>query len=540
MLTDTISEDPGRSERVAAGIKRSDTKLVIAASAVGTVFEWYDFFVYGTLATIIGAHFFPADNPSASLLITLATFGVGFGMRPLGAVLFGVLGDRLGRKYTFLATVALMGIATAAIGFLPDFKAVGLAAPILLLLLRVLQGLALGGEYGGAAIYVAEHAPEGKRGFYTSFIQAGVVGGFLLSLTVVLVASSFVAKESWEAWGWRIPFIFSLVLLAISLWLRAKLHESPVFRQMQQESALSRNPLRESFDSGAKVLRMLVALFGVTAGFTVIYYTSQFQALYFVQNTVRIADTPARLIVGAAAVFSIGWMILFGWLSDKVGRKPLMIGGYVLALLTLFPLFHVMQGVGNPDLAAATARAPVVVTGSDCTYDPFATKVQVTACGKVLDALSKKGVAYAKHQGAAGAPPQVTIGGQVVAPTPDGIDAGLKAAGYRLDKQTPPFRRALLVALAVIAVGFLSGVTYGPVAAILVELFPARVRYTSMSVPYHIGAGYFGGFLPFISQYIVARTGNPFAGLWYTMAVVTLGLVVVVVGLPETAKRRLD
>ncbi|QJU60547.1 MFS transporter [Sphingomonas sp. AP4-R1] len=515
--------------------------LVILASTLGTVFEWYDFFVYGTLATIIAHHFFPADNPNASLLITLATFGVGFGMRPLGAVLFGVLGDRLGRKYTFLATVALMGGATALIGLLPTYRQIGLTAPILLLLARVAQGLALGGEYGGAAIYVAEHAPARRRGLYTSFIQAGVIGGFLLSLIAVLASTSLVDKAQWESWGWRVPFLFSLVLLAVSLWVRLKLHESPVFRELQAEGGLARNPLRESFDRWAKVKRILVALFGISAGLTVIWYTAQFQSLYFIQNALRVDDTAARLIVGAAAVCSLGWFLLFGWISDLVGRKKPIVIGHALTLLLLFPLFHWMAAAGNPDLAAAMARAPVVVTGGDCAYDPFATGKQATPCGRLLDALAKKGIAYTKVDAPAGQPPQVRIGGQPVdAADPARLDAALAEAGYRLEKIVPPFGRAVQVALAIIGIGFLSGMTYGPVAALLVELFPARVRYTSMSVPYHIGTGYFGGFLPFISQLIVVKTGDPFAGLWYTMAVVAMALVVTAFGLPETAGKELE
>jgi MFS family permease len=506
--------------------ERSPLKLVILASTLGTVFEWYDFFVYGTLAGVIGQNFFPAGNSAVSLLITLATFGVGFGMRPVGAVLFGVLGDKLGRKYTFLVTVALMGGATAA--------------PILLVLLRVAQGLALGGEYGGAAIYVAEHAPRKKRGFYTSFIHAGVAGGFLLSLFVVLSANHFAAAEDWAAWGWRIPFLFSLVLLAISLWVRLMLRESPVFRAMQREGKVARNPLRESVDSMAKWRKLLIMLFGVTAGLTVIFYTAHFQSLYFIQNAVRIDDTPARLIVGLSALLSMGWYVLFGWLSDKIGRKPPIIAGYVLMLLFAFPLFHMMANAGNPDLAAAAERAPVVVRGSDCAFNPLATKGQATACGRVLDSLSKRGIAYHKAKIAAG-PPLVTIGSKVLtAPDDAAIEAGLAEAGYPTGKVTPPFKRAAKVALGIIVIAIISGMTYGPVAALLVETFPARVRYTSLSIPYHIGSGYFGGFLPFINQYIVAKTGDPFAGIWYTVGVTALALLVVAIGVPETAGKELE
>ena len=522
------------------GTPRSGVKLVIAASALGTMFEWYDFFLYGTLATIIGQHFFPAGNESVSLLITLATFGVGFGMRPLGALLFGVLGDRLGRKYTFLATVALMGGATAAIGIVPTYAQWGMAAPVTLLVLRVIQGLALGGEYGGAAIYVAEHAPANRRGFHTSFIQAAAVAGFLLSLAVVLIATFFVPKDQWEAWGWRVPFLFSLVLLAISLWIRLKLHESPVFRQMQAEGTIARNPLRESFNSWAKVRVVLVALFGIAAAFTTIFYTALFQVLYFVQNALRIDDTSARLIVGAGALASIGSFVAAGWLSDRFGRKRVILGGYVAALLLLFPLFHGMMAAGNPGLAHAMKRAPVLVIGNDCRFDPFATHGQANTCGKLLDALSRRGVPYTKRRGNTGAAAEVTVAGRLVAPGDVALDVALAKAGYRLEKHTPPLASAIAIAAAVFALGLLSGLTYGPTAAALVELFPARVRYTSLSVPYHIGSGYFGGFLPFISQFIVAKTGDPFAGLWYTIAVVTFGLVVALVALPETAGKQLE
>jgi MFS family permease len=515
-------------------------RLVIFASTLGTVFEWYDFFVYGTLATVIAKLFFPSASATAGLLLTLATFGAGFGVRPVGAVLFGWLGDRLGRKYTFLVTITLMGLATAAVGLLPTFASIGVAAPALLVGCRLLQGLALGGEYGGAAIYVAEHAPRGRRGFYTSFIQAGVIGGFLLSVAVVLAANWFVDPRAWEAWGWRVPFVFSLLLLAVSLWVRLKLKESPVFRAMKEAGETARNPLKESFDSWPKVRLILVALFGIAAGLTVIWYTAQFQGLYFLQNALRIEDNAARLMIGVAAMFSLFWFILFGWLSDKVGRKKPIVIGYALTVVLMFPLFHWMASAANPDMLAAMDRSPVVVTGSDCEYHPFA-KVQPTACGKVLDALSKKGVGYRKAEGPPGTAPVVTIGGAPVnAVDPKALDSALAVAGYPMQKIVPPLSRAWQIVLAIVVIGMLSGMTFGPVAALLVELFPARVRYTSMSVPYHIGTGYFGGFLPFISQYIVAKTGDPFAGLWYTVGVVAMALVVTALWLPETAGKELD
>jgi MFS family permease len=516
-------------------------RLVIVASSLGTVFEWYDFFVYGTLAALIGKLFFPAASESAGFLLALATFGVGFGVRPVGALVFGILGDKLGRKYTFLVTITLMGLATAAIGFLPTFAQIGMAAPILLVALRALQGLALGGEYGGAAIYVAEHAPQKRRGYYTGFIQGSVVGGFILSLIVVLGTTAILGQEAWEAWGWRVPFLFSLLLLAVSLWIRMKLSESPVFQAMKDAGETAKNPLRESFNSWARTRRILAAMIGVAAGLTVIWYTAQFQALYFLQNALRLEDNIARIVVGVAAMASLFWFVFFGWWSDRVGRKKPIIIGYVLTILLMFPLFHAMANIANPALVAAMEKSPVVVTGSDCSYNPFAQKGQVTACGKVLDVLSKKGVAYKKVEGAAGVAPFVTIGGNPVdASAPESLEAGLKAAGYNLDKVTPPIGKIMLLILCIVAIGCLSGLTYGPVAAYLVELFPARVRYTSMSIPYHVGTGYFGGFLPFISQYIVAKTGDPFSGLWYTIGVVAVALFVTILFLPETSGKELD
>ncbi len=517
-------------------------RLVILASSLGTVFEWYDFFIYGTLAPVIAMHFFPAANPTAALLLTLATFGAGFGVRPLGAILFGILGDKMGRKYTFLVTITLMGIATAAVGILPTYAQIGIAAPILLVVCRLLQGLALGGEYGGAAIYVAEHAPRNKRGYYTSFIQASVIGGFLLSVVMVLASNALVSVEARTEWAWRIPFLVSILLLAVSLWVRLKLKESPVFKAMKEAGKTARNPLRESFRTWPQVKMILVALFGIAAGLTVIWYTAQFQALYFLQSTLRIDDTAARLMIGIAAMFSIFWFVLFGWLSDKIGRKAPIVTGYALTIILMFPLFYWMAGAANPELAVAMERNPVTVQGTNCDYDPFASR-QATPCGRALDALTRRGIAYTvlPAPGWQGDTYRVRVGSTLVnAEDPAALEPVLAGAGYRLEKTVPPFGRAAQVVLAIVVIGFLSGMTYGPVAALLVEMFPARVRYTSLSVPYHIGTGYFGGFLPFISQYVVARTGDPFSGLWYTIGVVAMALVVTLFWLPETAGKKLD
>ena len=516
----------GASAAAAEQLKPSDVRLVIAASSLGTVFEWYDFFIYGTLATIVGRTFFPASSPTVELLYSLAGFAVGFGFRPLGAVLFGYFGDKLGRKYTFLVTITLMGLATAAVGFVPSAAEIGFAAPAILILLRVLQGLALGGEYGGAAIYVAEHASPKRRGFYTSFIQGSVAGGFILSLAVVLGTQAVLGDAAWNAWGWRFPFIFSLALLGISLWMRLKLSESPVFRAMKEAGETARNPLKETFTYPGNIRPLLVALFGIGAGLTVIWYTAMFQSLYFLQNAMKLEQSVAQTLVGIGAGSGLVFFVFFGWLSDKVGRKGPIVTGYVLTLLLLFPVFWMMGDAANPGLSDAAREAPVVVGGRDCRYSPFA-KVQATECGRTLDMLTKRGVPYAVDERLAG----VIVGEHGIAsgyPSEAELDAALKAAGYDLGRVRPDGARIAVILLGILILSALSGMTYGPVAALLSELFPPRIRYSSMSIPYHIGTGYFGGFLPLVSQYIVAKTGDPFSGLWYTWAVVAMALAVTV------------
>ncbi len=509
-----------------------DIRLVITASSLGTIFEWYDFFIYGTLAAsgIIGRTYFPAGNETVQTLLAWAGFAVGFGFRPLGAVLFGFLGDRWGRKYTFLVTITLMGLATAGVGLVPSAASIGLAAPAIIILLRIMQGLALGGEYGGAAIYVAEHAPPGKSGFYTSFIQASVAGGFILSLAVVLLAKAVIPPEAWEAWGWRLPFIFSLALLAVSLWMRLKLSESPVFKKMKAAGETAANPFIESFTYPGNLQRLFVALFGIAAGLTVIWYTAMFTVLSFLQATMRVEETTAQLIVGAGAAAGLVWFVVFGWLSDKIGRKTPIVLGYALTLILLFPIFWVIGGAANPELARAAARAPVVVSGPACRYSPFA-KEQADECGRLLDYFSKKGVAYTSVPAPATV---VTIGGLTQQDTSAAaLDAALTANGYNLGKVIPSPGNIVIILLAIITLSALAGITYGPVAALLAEMFPPRIRYSSMSIPYHIGTGYFGGFLPFISQYIVARSGNPYGGLWYTLGVVAMALIVTLLWLKD-------
>ncbi|MFM5884229.1 MAG: MFS transporter, partial [Novosphingobium sp.] len=387
----------------------ADMRLVIAASSMGTVFEWYDFFIYGTLNAILTKAFFPTGNATLATLLFWLVFAVGFGFRPLGAVLFGFLGDRLGRKYTFLVTVTLMGIATAGVGLIPSAESIGLAAPALVILLRVLQGLALGGEYGGAAVYVAEHAPPERRGYFTSYIQASVVGGFVLSLIVVLTCKGLMPEDTWKAWGWRVPFLLSLALLGISLWMRLKLSESPVFQAMREEGEIAGNPFIESFTYPGNKRRIFVALFGIAAGLTVIWYTAMFTGLSFLTNAMRMDDTRAQVIVGLSATLGMGFYLYFGHLSDRIGRKKPIVWGYALTLLALFPAFWLMGAHANPGLTAAAARAPVAVSGVDCTYHPFASE-QPTQCGKLLGDLTALGVPY-RVTGDAYGDPRINVAG---------------------------------------------------------------------------------------------------------------------------------
>ena len=520
---------------------QKEIRMVIAASSAGTVFEWYDFFIYGTLAAIIGKAFFPSDNATLETLLVWAGFAVGFGFRPLGAVLFGFLGDRLGRKYTFLVTVTLMGIATAGVGMIPSAATIGIAAPIIVILLRVLQGLALGGEYGGAAVYVAEHSPPGKRGFYTSFIQASVVGGFVLSLIVVLGCKASMPDAVWQSWGWRVPFLLSLILLAISLWMRLKLSESPVFQAMKAQGELAKNPLKESFTYPGNPRRIFIALFGIAAGLTVIWYTAMFSGLSFLKGPMKVDDTAAEVIVGVAAAVGMGFFIWAGHLSDRVGRKKPIIWGYGVTLVLLFPLFWLMGSVANPSLQAAAERAPVTVSGSRCEFDPFAQQ-QGTACGKTLGELTKLGVPYAVAATDSGFDSvTIRIGDREVASEdPALLLPALEASGYDFAKQIPGWGSIAVIFLALLGLSALSGFTYGPVAALLSEMFPPHVRYSSLSIPYHIGTGYFGGFLPLIASFIIAKTGDAYSGLWYTWFVVLVAFLVSVFMLKDPVEGEWD
>ncbi|MEL7680894.1 MFS transporter [Citromicrobium bathyomarinum] len=538
------------SASAAASANREPTdkeiRLVIAASSAGTIFEWYDFFIYGTLAGLIGAAFFPSGNETLQILLVWAGFAVGFGFRPLGAILFGFLGDKLGRKYTFLVTVTLMGIATAGVGLIPDAATIGIAAPIIVIGFRILQGLALGGEYGGAAIYVAEHAPPEKRGFYTSFIQASVVGGFVLSIIVVLTCRWLIPAEDFAAWGWRVPFLLSIILLGISLWMRLKLSESPVFKAMKEAGETSGNPFIESFTYPGNKKRIFVALFGITGVLTTIWYTAFFSSLSFLRGPMRVDESVVEWMLLAGGLISMSFYLVIGRWSDRIGRKLPIILGAGLSLALLFPVFWGMGHLANPGLSAAAERTPVVVTGQNCTPDPFAELFgrEQTDCGKLLDALTSSGVRYELREGGALG---LSVGGEAQPLDPalfaqgpalrDGVREALSAKGFDFSTQVPPVANILGIVGLLLVMGMLSALTYGSVAALLTEMFPPQIRYSSMSIPYHIGAGYLGGFLPLIAGIIVARSGDIYAGLWYTWIVVAFGLLVAWWGLPSGPPR---
>lgn len=523
-----------------------EIRLVIAASSAGTVFEWYDFFIYGTLFALIGKAFFPSDNETLQILLVWAGFAIGFGFRPLGAILFGFLGDRLGRKYTFLVTVTLMGIATAGVGFVPSAESIGIAAPIIVIGLRILQGLALGGEYGGAAIYVAEHAPPERRGYYTSYIQASVVGGFVLSILVVLGCRFLIPEEQFNDWGWRVPFLLSILLLVISLWMRLKLNESPVFQAMKAEGEIAGNPFVESFTYPGNKKRIFVALFGVTGILTTIWYSAFFSSLSFLQRDMRLDELTVELTLLIAGLIGMTFYIFVGRWSDRVGRKKPIIVGALLTLLLIFPCFWIMGNLANPGLAEAAERNPVVVSGPQCSTDPFAELFdrEQSDCGKLLGTLTVSGVRYQLHPGS---DLSLSVGGEPLAIDAtwfgdgklrsEAIQAELTKSGFDFSRQTPPLVNLAGIVAILLVLSALSALTYGSVAALLSEMFPPRIRYSSMSIPYHIGAGYLGGFLPLIAGVIVASTGNIYSGLWYTWGVVAFGVIVAWWGIPDGPPR---
>ncbi len=534
-------------------------KFVIGASSLGTVFEWYDFYLYGSLATYISAHFFSAVNETTAFIFALAAFAAGFAVRPFGAIVFGRIGDIVGRKNTFLVTMAIMGVSTFAVGLLPGYDQIGVAAPIILVLMRLLQGLALGGEYGGAATYVAEHAPNNRRGLYTSWIQTTATLGLFLSLIVIMLTRGLVPAEEFAEWGWRIPFLLSVVLLVISLWIRLQLNESPVFKRMKEEGQTSKAPLAESFGRWSNLKLVLIALFGAVAGQAVVWYTGQFYALFFLERTLKVDGLTANYLIAIALLIGTPFFIFFGWLSDKIGRKPIILAGCVLAALTYFPLFNGLTHAANPALAQAQANAPVVVAADPDTcslqFDPVGrNRFDQSGCDIATAALVRAGVSYRSESASGDA--SVRIGDiNLDTPRPQGmapearaaaiaafqtdLRAALDAQGYPAAAAPDAINKPLVVAILALLVIYVTMV-YGPIAAMLVELFPARIRYTSMSLPYHIGNGWFGGFLPTTAFAIVAATGNIYSGLWYPVIVAAATAIIGLLLLPETSKRNID
>jgi MFS family permease len=532
-------------------------KRVIFASSLGTVFEWYDFYLYGALLTVISKKFFSGMNDTTAFMFALLAFAAGFLVRPFGALVFGRLGDLVGRKYTFLVTIVLMGSSTALVGLLPSYATIGVAAPIILIILRLLQGLALGGEYGGAATYVAEHAPNGKRGLYTSWIQTTATMGLFLSLLVVLACRMSMSTESFEAWGWRIPFLASIALLAISVYIRLQLQESPVFAEMKAEGSLSKAPLSESFTKWPNLKIVLLALLGATAGQAVVWYGGQFYALFFLEKVLQVEGTAANLIMAAALLLGTPFFVVFGALSDKIGRKKIVLAGCLLAVLTYFPIFKGLTHFANPALDAAVTTSPVTVVAdpAECSFqfDPVGKKQYTSSCDMLKGALARMGVSYSNETAPAGQTASVRVGDTLVnfvAPPSAGVlssaeykkaqdaaAAPLKAvlveAGYPPKADMSALNYPMVILLCWLLVIYVTMV-YGPIAAWLVELFPARIRYTSMSLPYHIGNGWFGGFLPVTSFAIVAATGNIYNGLWYPVVVASITLVVGSLFLRET------
>jgi MFS family permease len=568
-------------------------KLIITASSLGTVFEWYDFYLYGLLTAIIAAQFLTGLNPTTSFIMALLVFAAGFIVRPFGALVFGRIGDLVGRRYTFIITLLVMGLSTFLVGCLPTYKTVGVAAPIMLVVLRMFQGLALGGEYGGAATYVAEHAPDDKRGLYTSWIQITATAGLAMALLIVILVRSpvtGVGEDAFKAWGWRIPYLISGGFLVVGLWLRLKLHESPVFQKMKAEGTSSKAPLTEAFGQWANLKVVLIAFFGAIAGQAVIWYTGQLYAMYFLEKMLKVDGITANTLIITALLLAAPFFLFFGWLSDKIGRKPIILGGCLLASVSLFPVFHALTEAANPALARAQATAPVTVSANpgECSsqFDPVGTnKFDSTSCDIVKNALAKAGINYRNVAAPAGSLASITVGSETfVAPDPAKVsgddrkkaiaaftarvvgapavpakpaEAGpgntarpatpakpavageLAKVGYPAKADPAQINRPLVVALLFYLV-LLVTMVYGPIAAMLVELFPSRIRYTSMSLPYHIGNGWLGGLLPAIGFAMVAANGNIYHGFWYPVVVAAATFVIGLFVLPETARRKID
>ncbi|MBX6424553.1 MAG: MFS transporter [Variibacter sp.] len=522
----------------------SEERMVIFASSLGTVFEWYDFYIYGTLGAFLAKYFFSNVPANIGFIFALLAFAAGFAVRPFGALIFGRLGDMIGRKYTFLVTMSLMGIGTFFIGVLPGYDTWGILAPVVLIALRLVQGLALGGEYGGAAIYVAEHAPRDKRGFYTSWIQTTATLGLLMALLLILAIRTVMGEEAFGEWGWRIPFLLSAILLAVSIWIRLKLNESPLFRQMVEQGKQSKRPLSEAFGEWKNCKIAIAALLGATAGEAVIWYGGQFYALFFLTQTIKVPAVTAQIMIAVALALATPGFIFFGWLSDRIGRKPVMLAGFALAALTYFPIFHGITHFANPKLEQALASAPVTVTAdpSECSFQFKATGTEkfTTGCDNIKSVLVNLSVNYDNVAAPKGTLASVKIGEQVIpADTPNlaaAIAAAVKSHGYPASADPNEINFVMTVLLLTILVIYVTMV-YGPIAAWLVELFPTRIRYSGLSLPYHIGNGWFGGFLPATVFAIVAATGNIYSGLWYPIAVAIMSFVIGLFFLPETKDR---
>ena len=539
--------------QVRTGGMTKDERFVILASSLGTVFEWYDFYLYGSLASIIGAQFFSAYPPATRDIFALLAFAAGFLVRPFGAIVFGRIGDIVGRKYTFLVTILIMGLSTFIVGLLPNAATIGFAAPVILIGLRLAQGLALGGEYGGAATYVAEHSPDGKRGYYTSFIQTTATLGLFLSLLVILFTRTAIGEADFAAWGWRIPFLVSVVLLGVSVWIRLRLNELPVFQKMKDEGKSSKAPLTEAFANWSNAKIVILALIGGTMGQGVVWYTGQFYALFFLQSILKVDGYTANLLIAWSLLFGTGFFIVFGALSDKIGRKPIILAGCLIAALTFFPIFRMITTNANPALEKAIelTKVEVVADPAGCgdLFNPVGTRVFTALCDTARAFLAQSSVRYSTAPGPAGSGVKVVINGKDVPYTDaktgnPAVAAAVAAAGYPkagdpgIVKMSNPFdifrpQVAAIIGLLFILVIFVTMV-YGPIAAMLVELFPTKIRYTSMSLPYHIGNGWFGGLLPATSFAIVASTGDIYAGLWYPIIFASITAVVGFFFLPET------
>jgi len=555
VTTGAKAPEPGR----APGITKEE-RLVIFASSLGTVFEWYDFYLYGSLAAIISKQFFTGLNETSAFIFALLSFSAGFAVRPFGAIVFGRLGDLIGRKYTFLITILIMGISTTVVGMLPTYTTIGVAAPIILIGLRLLQGLALGGEYGGAATYVCEHAPPGKRGFFTSWIQTTATVGLFVSLLVIL-ACRLTLKADFDVWGWRIPFLLSAVLLAISVYIRLKLNESPVFKRMKAEGKGSKAPLTESFLRWGNLKIVLSVLFGGVAGQAVVWYTGMFYELFFLTQTLKVEPNAANIWVAIALMAATPFFIVFGALSDKIGRKWIIMAGCLIAALTYFPIFHALTKAANPAIFDAAAKAPIKVIADpdECSFqfNPVGTAKFTSSCDVAKSWLAKKYIPYSNVSAPAGTIATVTIGDGAPIPAFNGtgmpgadfkakaadfdkaMGAAVTAAGYPAKADMSKVNVPMVIFLLFILALYVT-IVYAPIAAWLVELFPARIRYTSMSLPYHIGNGWFGGFLPTIAFAMVAATGDIYYGLWYPIVIALMTFVVGSIVMPETKDRSID